>query len=47
MLNSKKEWVEITPFGKVIASNGNPEEDDDITPPPEDNDNIIYDGGIL
>ena len=47
MLNSKKEWVEITPFGKVIASNGNPEEDDDIIPPPEDNDNIIYDGGIV
>lgn len=47
MLNSKKEWVEITPFGKVIASNGNPEEDDDITPPLEDNDNIIYDGGIV
>lgn len=51
MLNSGKKWVEITPFGQMIASggNGNPGEDND-----EDNDNnvtpgddIIYDGGTI
>lgn len=48
MLNSQKQWVEITPFGKVIASNGsnNETEGDDVIIPPE-NDDIIYDGGII
>ena len=51
MLNSKKQWVEITPFGKVITSSG---DGDNILPPEEDdsepeipNDDIVYDGGIL
>ena len=41
MLNSKKKWIEITPFGKVITSNG--DDDDDFIP----DDDIIYDGGTV
>ena len=48
MLNSKMQWIEITPFGKVMTSSGG----DVIVPPDDDkpntpNDDIIYDGGIL
>jgi hypothetical protein len=45
MLNSKKKWIEITPFGKVIESNGGdtPPEPDE----PDINDDIIYDGGTV
>ena len=42
MLNSKKKWVEITPFGKVVSGGG--EDDPDI---PSDSDDIIYEGGII
>lgn len=47
MLNSKMQWIEITPFGKVMTSTGG---GDIIIPPDDDNptdDDIIYDGGIL
>jgi hypothetical protein len=50
MLNSKKKWVEITPFGKIINSSGG---DSGDTPGPDEpeipdiNDDIIYDGGII
>lgn len=49
MLNSKKQWVEITPFGKVMTSNGDDdgEGDDNIIVVPPENDDVIYDGGIL
>lgn len=47
MLNSKMQWIEITPFGKVMTSTGG----GDIIIPPDDDDptddDIIYDGGIL
>ena len=46
MLNSKKKWIEITPFGKIIMSNGDngSDDDDDVVIPDDD---IIYDGGIV
>ena len=45
MLNSKKKWIEITPFGKTINSEGGdtPSEPDE----PDINDDIIYDGGTV
>lgn len=46
MLNSKLKWVEISPFGKVISSGSN-EGDGDNTPEGPDNDDIIYEGGII
>ena len=45
MLNSKKKWIEITPFGKIIMSNGDSGSDDDDVIVPDDD--IIYDGGIV
>ena len=39
MLNSKKQWIEITPFGKVVS-----EDTPDI---PSENDEIIYEGGVI
>lgn len=44
MLNSDLKWVEITPFGKVISSDGG--SDDDVTPP-DTNDDVIYEGGVV
>ena len=39
MLNSSNKWVEITPFGKTVSS--------DVVPPDEDQNDIIYDGGVV
>lgn len=39
MLNSKKQWIEITPFGKAV-----PEDTPDV---PSEDDEIIYEGGII
>lgn len=36
MLNSNLQWVEITPFGKVVSSEGE-----------DTSKEVIYDGGIL
>ncbi len=38
MLNSKMQWVEITPYGQVVSSGGNCE---------EDHDEVIYEGGVI
>ena len=43
MLNSRHVWVEISPFGQVIQSNGGSGGGSN-TPPTGD---IIYDGGII
>ena len=40
MLNGEMKWIEITPFGKTVSSEGG---DSDDTP----NDDIIYEGGII
>ena len=49
MLNSRLKWVEISPFGKVISNNGgnSGDGDDDTIPDIPDNDDIIYEGGII
>lgn len=44
MLNSQKEWIEITPFGKKVAS----DDSEGGTPDsPDDDDHIIYEGGVI
>jgi hypothetical protein len=43
MLNSKHKWVEITPFGKVVSN----ENEDTPDIPSEDDNDIIYEGGII
>jgi hypothetical protein len=48
MLNSKLQWVEITPFGKVVSGSGdndNPGGGD--TPGEDESTIIIYEGGII
>ena len=45
MLNSKKKWIEITPFGQIISNGGNG--DNDTPEIPDVNDDIIYEGGII
>lgn len=40
MLNSSYKWVEITPFGKEVSPGDNPN-------PPEEDDEIIYEGGVI
>lgn len=49
MLNSKMEWIEITPFGKVMSSsNLDSDIDQDGIPDSEDPSiDIIYEGGII
>ena len=44
MLNSRLKWVEISPFGKVISNNGG---DDVVVPDTPEDDDIIYEGGII
>lgn len=43
MLNSRRVWVEISPFGQVVESNGGSGGGSN-TPPTEE---IIYDGGSI
>ncbi len=46
MLNSKLQWVEITPFGKTVSGSGDIDGDgipDDIDPSVD----IVYEGGII
>lgn len=45
MLNSALEWIEITPFGKVVSDNDNPGGGD--TPGEDESTIIIYEGGII
>lgn len=50
MLNSKKKWVEITPFGKVIGSNSGFDTDVDQDGIPDSVDpsiDITYEGGEI
>ena len=49
MLNSKKKWVEITPFGKVIGSSGSDTDvDQDGIPDSIDPSiDITYEGGEI
>ena len=50
MLNSKKKWVEITPFGKVIGSNSGSDTDVDQDGIPDSVDpsiDITYEGGEI
>lgn len=50
MLNSKKKWVEITPFGKVIGSNNGSDTDVDQDGIPDVEDpsiDITYEGGEI
>ena len=47
MIDSKKQWIEITPFGKATSSEGGDIDNDGI---PDDIDpslDIIYEGGII
>lgn len=43
MLDSKKKWVEITPFGKVVTNGDEPGGGDT----PDDDDDVIYEGGVI
>ena len=45
MLNGEQKWIEITPFGKMISSEGG----DIILPdnPEIPDDDIIYEGGVI
>ena len=45
MLNSKKKWIEITPFGQVISVGGGGNNDSPEIPDVDDD--IIYEGGII
>jgi hypothetical protein len=51
MLNSKREWVEITPFGQVVSSGDNDVDgdlDEDGIPDSIDPEyDIIYEGGRI
>lgn len=48
MLNSEQKWIEITPFGQVVSSNGSGGGDGGNTDPtPPTNDDIIYEGGEI
>lgn len=40
MLNSKKEWIEINPYGNASSTGGN-------TPGGDSSDKIIYEGGLI
>lgn len=44
MLNGSKNWIEINPFGKTVIIGDSGEE---IPPEEPDNDDIIYDGGVV
>ena len=45
MLNSQKQWVEITPFGKVTSTgDGN---DVPVEPDEPEQDDVIYEGGLI
>lgn len=46
MLNSKKKWIEITPFGQVISNSGGNGGNNSPELPDADDD-IIYEGGII
>ena len=45
MLNSKKKWIEITPFGQVISNSGG--SGGNSPELPDTDDDIIYEGGII
>lgn len=49
MLNSKSEWIEITPFGKAMSSSGSDSDlDEDGIPDSVDPSiDITYEGGII
>lgn len=49
MLNGQKKWIEITPFGKVVSSGDNGGNDDNTPDNPDipEDDDIIYEGGII
>ena len=48
MLNSKLQWVEITPFGKVVSGSGDNDNPGGGDTPGEDESTIIvYEGGII
>jgi hypothetical protein len=42
MLNSQKKWIEITPFGNSVSEGGG-----DLPPVEPEDDEIIYEGGII
>lgn len=49
MLNGQYQWVEITPFGKIVSSDGS--EDPDVPPGGDGGDDtveeVIYEGGTV
>ena len=47
MLNGSKKWIEINPFGKTIVSGDGGTEEVPGEPEIPENDDIIYDGGII
>lgn len=47
MLNSKKKWVEITPFGQIMSSDGAGDDDMNNNGVPDALENIIYNGGEI
>ena len=49
MLNSKSEWIEITPFGKVMSSSGFDSylDEDGIPDSVDPSIDITYEGGII
>jgi hypothetical protein len=50
MLNSRRQWIEITPFGKVVNEGGMADVDMDQDGIPDSIDpsvDIIYEGGIV
>ena len=47
MWSSEQKWIEITPFGKAIESNGNNNGENGGTTPPGESDDIVYEGGLV
>ena len=45
MLNSQRKWVEITPFGKLVDSDG--DSGSDLPGDDDSDDNIVYEGGVI
>ena len=47
MLNSKLQWIEITPFGKSVSSSSGDIDGDGIPDEEDPSIDIIYEGGVV
>lgn len=45
MLNSQRQWVEITPFGKATSTGGG--SDVPVEPDEPEHNDVVYEGGLI